>query len=52
MVFTTAYAQYALEGFRVNAVDYLLKPFSLQDGNTLPVGESYRPAVRAYLSGI
>ena len=31
MVFTTAYAEYAVEGFRVNAVDYLLKPFGLQD---------------------
>ena len=31
IVFTTAYAEYAIEGFRVNAVDYLLKPFGLQD---------------------
>lgn len=31
VVFTTAYAEYALEGFRVNAVGYLLKPFSLAD---------------------
>ncbi len=31
VVFTTAYAEYAVEGFRVNAVDYLLKPFGLQD---------------------
>ena len=31
VVFTTAYAEYAVEGFKVNAVDYLLKPFGLQD---------------------
>jgi DNA-binding LytR/AlgR family response regulator len=31
VVFTTAYAEYAIEGFKVNAVDYLLKPFGLQD---------------------
>ena len=31
IVFTTAYAEYAVEGFRVDAVDYLLKPFGLQD---------------------
>ena len=31
VVFTTAYAEYAVEGFRVNAVDYLLKPFGMQD---------------------
>lgn len=28
-VFTTAYSEYAVDGFRVDAVDYLLKPFTL-----------------------
>ena len=31
IVFTTAYAEYAVEGFRVAAVDYLLKPFGMQE---------------------
>jgi DNA-binding LytR/AlgR family response regulator len=30
IVFTTAYANYAVEGFRLNAIDYLLKPFSYE----------------------
>ncbi|MEM6684186.1 MAG: response regulator transcription factor [Bacteroidota bacterium] len=28
VIFTTAYAEYAVAGFEVNAIDYLLKPFS------------------------
>lgn len=31
IVFTTAYSEYAVEGYKVDAVDYLLKPFGLQD---------------------
>lgn len=31
IIFTTAYENYALESFRVNAVDYLLKPVSYED---------------------
>lgn len=28
IIFTTAFEQYAIDGYRVNALDYLLKPFS------------------------
>jgi two-component system response regulator LytT len=31
IVFTTAYEKYALEGFRLEAVDYLLKPFGYDE---------------------
>jgi two-component system, LytTR family, response regulator LytT len=31
IIFTTAYSEYAVEGFKVDAVDYLLKPFGYAD---------------------
>ena len=31
IVFTTAYDQYAIEAFRVNSIDYLLKPVKVND---------------------
>ena len=31
IIFTTAYDQYAIEAFRVNSIDYLLKPITFDD---------------------
>lgn len=30
VIFTTAHAEYAVEGFNLNAIDYLLKPFTFE----------------------
>lgn len=40
IVFTTAYDQYALDAFRVNSIDYLLKPIKAKD--VLRAIEKYR----------
>ena len=54
VVFTTAYAEYAIEGFKVNAVDYLLKPFGMQDflraANRLQERLETKPAQPAIMS--
>ncbi|MDO5569841.1 MAG: LytTR family DNA-binding domain-containing protein [Bacteroidales bacterium] len=31
IIFTTAYDQYAIEAFKLNSIDYILKPYNLKD---------------------
>lgn len=50
VVFTTAYSEYAVDGFRVSAIDYLVKPYRLIDfhraaNKCLEVWRNRHPAI-------
>lgn len=45
LIFTTAYSEHAIEGFRLDAVDYLLKPFEFHE--LLKASEKARKLIEA-----
>lgn len=47
IVFTTAYSEYAVEGYKVNAADYLLKPFGIEEFTA--AAEGSRPSMNSAL---
>ena len=52
VVFTTAYAEHAVEGFRVNAVDYLVKPFGFEEFKEAVDRVRYMLEVKARPGGV
>lgn len=51
IVFTTAYDQYAIESYRVDALDYLLKPFNFVDfSRAAKKAQSYFDIINNYAS--
>ena len=54
IVFTTAYEEYAIDSYKVGAVDYLLKPFGFDEFSraALKVQERYASLRTAQVSGV
>lgn len=51
IIFATAYNQFAIEGYKVDALDYLLKPYSYEDF-LKAVSKAYNYFERIYLSKV